>query len=284
MKIFKLRVSDNQCFELTKEIFETETNLQAPWYNQSSGKEKHYAVCPACNNSTQIVYLYNPSKTPYAKHFLGVSVGEQNIGTLKYCPYYSNKPSLKPENKRNKEDEISIEIKRLLIENFDRVIYFINKTIGIRLPYNTDKLIQILEIYKSSRGWMYVGANLINIPWIFLYQCRSQSLAGMVINKAEIKEAIIQYDKDITFNNYNQLIYPEGRFSNINLCFIAHKQSIENDELNETILLKITGDNDIEIYKEIIEFDHSYFINLINSTNNDYRKNELIQLAKDVLN
>lgn len=284
MKIFKLRTSDPEHYSLTKSNFELKTNLKAPWYNHDNEKERHFAVCPACNNSTQIIFLYDQTQTLHAKHFLGVAVGEQNKETLKYCPHYSNKPSLNIENKRGDEDAVSLEIKRLLVENFDRVVYLIEKTIGIRLPRYTDKIKRMLETYCNSRGWMYVGANLINIPWIFLYQCRSQNLAGISIRKPEIKEALIQYNKGLTFNDFDQIIYPKGQFLDLNICFLNHKQTTENHELIETITLKITGNNNSPIYTDKINFDHGYFVNLINSTNDEFRDLKLIEVAKKILN
>lgn len=284
MNIFKLRVTDTEHYPLTKEDFELETNLQPPWYNHDGEKERHFAVCPACNNSTQIIHLYDDKGTLHAKHFLGVDVGEQNKETLQYCPHYSNKPSLGIDNVRGEEDEIAMEIKRLLIVNFDRILYFIQKTIGVRPPYGVNKVQRLLETYNNSRGWMYVGANLINIPWIFLYQCRSQSITGMVFQKTEIKDALIKYNGNITFNDYNNIVYPKGEFLDINICFLNHKQTIKEHELIETIVLKITGNNNHPIYNETITFDHEHFVNLINSTNEKYRDPNLIELARSTLN
>ncbi|KJG23043.1 hypothetical protein UB37_07290 [Photobacterium iliopiscarium] len=286
MKIFKLNVSDTQYFELTKDNFEKETNLQSPWYNHDGKKERHFAVCPACNNSTQIVYLYNQDKPLHAKHCLDVAVGNQNNQALQYCPHYSKKPSLQPESRRTVEDDVALEIKELLIENFDRVIYFIKKTVGIRLPFGRNKLKGILEVYDNTRGWMYSGANLINIPWIFLYQCRSLSLTGMCINKLEIRDALLNYNNKLSFDDFNRVNYPKGssEFIELKLCFIQHKQSIQDHELHESITLKITDHKNHVIYTESISFDHDHFVNVINSDNEEYRKLNEVQLAREVLN
>lgn len=283
MKIFKLKVSDTHYFELTKDNFETETNLKEPWYNHDAERERHFAVCPACNNSTQVISL-DEKNGIYAKHNLTITVGEQNSNTLKYCPFYSNRPSLKIDSQRNTDDPISCEIKNRLIDNFDRVIYFINVSIGIKLPQNPRKLTGILETYKNSRGWMYTGANLTNIPLVFLYQSRAQDLTGFNITNIGLRNAILNYNNKITFNDYNQLDYKNtDKYISLKISFLKHKQELDNHELTERITLRVTNENNKIIYTEDVTFDDDHFINLINSTNEKYRNYNQVQLARDIL-
>jgi len=282
MKIFKLRVDDTDYFELSKEEFETQTNMMAPWFNHHAERERHFAVCPACNNSIQVINLYDEVQALYAKHNLGSSVGHQNRMTLQYCPHYSQRPALTAESRRAEEDDVSLEIKECLIEHFDRVVYLIKQTLGLRYP--DWRLQDMLNNYLNTRGWLYSGANLINIPWVFLYQSRAQNMAGIGILNENIREAITAFDDRITFNDYYNLQFPDGKYVMINVSFIHHSQTIIDEELIETIEMKVIGNDNYVIYSELIQFDLSWFTALMNSTNHQYRKPHQIELARRILN
>lgn len=281
MNIFKLRTTDTEFFTLSKNVFEHKTSLKEPWYDHQTDQERHFAVCPACNNSTQIIQLYSDIQPPHARHNLNVSVGHQNRQTLQYCPYYSGKPALTESSRRPHEDLVSSEIKRSLIDNFDRVIYFIKKTIGIRLSPNGQK--DMLKNYKNSRGWLYTGANLMNIPWIFLYQGRARALAGQGIIKEEIQEALIAWNKNITFDKYSQIVFPAEEYLDINVSFLDHRQNMAGEVLDESIAMTITGNHGAVIHSERIAFDHDHFIRLSKSQNDQYRSPEQIALAAAIL-
>lgn len=281
MNIFKLRTTDTKFFTLSKSEFEQKTALKEPWYNHLADYERHFAVCPACNNSTQILHLYNETQTLHAKHDLGVAVGRQDRQTLQYCPYYSGKSAMTENSRRANEDAVSFEIKRILIDNFDRVIYFIKKTIGIRLSLRGQ--MARLENYQNSRGWLYTGANLINIPWIFLYQGRAGTLAGQGITNETIRDVLVAWDDDITFDSYNQIVFPAGKYLDINISFLDHRQNIVDETLDESIAMRITGNDGEVIHTERITFNHDYFTRLINSGNHQFRNPEQVALAASIL-
>lgn len=281
MNIFKLRTTDTEFFTLTKERFEQQTQLKEPWYNHQAERERHFAVCPACNNSTQIIQLYGEAQSLHAKHNLNVSVGYQDREILQYCPYYSGRTALTIDSRRQQEDTVSTEIKHILIASFDRVVYFIKKTIGIRLSSRAQK--NMLENYKNSRGWLYSGANLMNIPWIFLYQGRARTLAGLGIINDEIRRALIEWNNNISFDQYNQIVFPAGEYLDLNVSFFDHRQTISGDTLDESLQMIITGNGGEIIHTEDIPFDHEYFNRLRQSQNEQYRQPQLIALAASIL-
>jgi hypothetical protein len=274
-------VSDLGSSELTKEEFEKQTNLMPPWFNHQADKERHFAVCPACNNSIQVMNLYHESEPLHAKHNLNSAVGLQNSITLTYCPYYSNKPRLTQDARRANEDEISSQIKQCLIEHFDRVAFLIKDTIGLR--YSKAQLQRMLNVYHNSRGWLYSGANLLNVPWVFLYQSRSQNMAGIGILNADIREAIVRYNNKLTFNEYHNVKFPSSEYIELSVSFIHHKQTIVNELLTETLELKIVGDRNTLIYSEIITFNHERFTGLVNSKHEQYRRFDFVDMAREIL-
>lgn len=281
MKIFKLKVSDTDCFDLSREEFEKQSRMMSPWFNHQTERERHFAVCPACNNTIQILHLYDESQVLHAKHNLGLSVGLQDRTILSHCPLYSKKQRLTIDSRRTAEDAVSMEIKERLIENFDRVVYFIKQSLGLRIPDWT--LQKMLGNYLNTRGWLYSGASLINIPWIFLYQSRAQNMLTMGILNESIREAIKSHDEQITFNQYHNPQCLTGEAPELNLSFIHHKSSLVEHELTETITMNVVGKNQCVIYSEVITFDVEWFSALIQSKNEQYRNPNQIALARDIL-
>lgn len=281
MKIFKLRVSDTDFFELSKREFETQTHMMAPWFNHQAESERHFAVCTACNNTIQILHLYNETQTLHGKHNLRSSVGLQDRSTLLYCPHYSKRPALTPESRRRREDTISSEVRELLIDHFDRVVYFIKQTLGLRYP--DWRLQDMLSNYLNSRGWLYSGANLINIPWIFLYQSRAQNMVSLGILNEKIRDAITAYNDKITFNKYHNLERPEGEHIELNVSFVHHSQTIIQHEIIETLELQVIGSDNYVVYSEVVNFEHDRFVSLMNSNNEIYRDSHQVELARQIL-
>ncbi len=282
MKIFKLKVSDTDYFDLSREEFEKQTRMMSPWFNHGTERERHFAVCPACNNTIQILHLYDETQTLHAKHNLGLPVGLQDRTILSHCPLYSKKKQhLSIDSRRTAEDAVSIAIKERLIENFDRVVYFIKQSMGLRIPDWT--LQKMLDNYLNTRGWLYSGASLINIPWIFLYQSRAQDMRTMGVLNESIQEAIKSYDNRITFNQYNNPQCPSGEGMELNLSFLHHKSSLVDHELTETITMNVIGNHQCVIYSEVITFDVERFSALIQSENEQYRNSRQIDFARQIL-
>lgn len=72
MNVYKLSVQTQGYFLIEKNDYEQRTARRPPWYKMSDdGEPRYFAICPACNNPTQIIGLYKlPANVyhPYAKH------------------------------------------------------------------------------------------------------------------------------------------------------------------------------------------------------------------------
>jgi len=62
-------------------------------------------------------------------------------------------------------DPVPRKILETLIDQFDHVVYLLQKETGIQ--FSPELLKQMLETYRSARGYLYYGATLQNVPWIF---------------------------------------------------------------------------------------------------------------------
>ncbi|EBW7769068.1 hypothetical protein H9V85_005122, partial [Salmonella enterica subsp. enterica serovar Louisiana] len=149
MDVFKISVDKQQVHKITQENFDLATKKQAPWYQPINGHRGWFAVCPACDNPIQIIGMLERD-APYGKHFFptagAVAVplkGRVDKEEYEWCPYASKNKSLTKDARRAEGSELALLIKQTLIEQFDRVIYLLEKGIGMRISEALAK--QMLE-------------------------------------------------------------------------------------------------------------------------------------------
>ena len=185
MDVYKLRIEDTESKIIDKEGFEAETFRRVPWYQPgSAGKLAQFAVCPACDNPVQLVGLYElpPNvKNPFGKHatksIRGIAPFDSEARND--CPYFKPRQHKKTERK-TRFDGVPRKILKLLIEQFDRVVYILEKETQLVLSENA--LRGMLQRYKGERGYLYTGATLRNVPWIFAYMSDATRLFGQKVS------------------------------------------------------------------------------------------------------
>lgn len=299
MDVYKVLPDDTTFKVINKESFEADTRRAEPWYQTNSvGKEVHFAVCPACDNPIQIIGLYHlpPNvKNAYGRHLAhGVPrLAPGNDEARENCPYFKPRKHQKTDRKQGVTGT-PLKILEVLIAQFDRVVYLIQKQTGISLSKTLMR--EMLLKYRGERGYLYTGATLMNVPWIFAYMADSQSLFKQrVAGNAALCEAILAGvpNADISDNGslISRLLPGGGKkgFFQLNVCYIHHGFSKYGDEggLSESMRMIVSATERRtvrDIYTETIDFDHQYFQNLINQPEGQgYRKLELVQLARGVL-
>lgn len=290
MDIYKLRATDREFKRLTLENFESDTERRPPWYPEikpeqpDRWKDVQYAVCPACNNPITIVGLYRSLKdrSPFGRHSESSAHGVAllNVETREYCPLYNPNKTRSKESVKRTIDELAASILRILIEEFDRVVYLLRKSTGIN--YSQNLLRQMLTDYRGMRGHCYYGATLINIPWMFAYMTNSKSLYMQYLTNEDLITAIKEKCKDLTVTESGQVIKRQGviKFYPLNFCFIHHKTSYE-ESFTEMMSLVVSSDEKT-IYQKRVLFDHDHFQNIKNW--DGYERNQIqIDLAREVL-
>jgi hypothetical protein len=197
-----------------------------------------------------------------------------------YCPYASHKLSL---NKNQKREKITDREKRILdqlIEHFDQVAYIFKEQTGIHLSKKlaTD----MLKAYKAAEGYLYQGANFLNVPWMFAYMSNNQKLWGRKIVNPELQELIKSANSNISFNENGVLTTKS--YSDVNFWFTDHQRKNDaNGDLIETMELVIS-ESSKNIATKLIEFDHNFFQSLLHvSDEKRPRKDELVSLARSIL-
>jgi hypothetical protein len=285
MKLFKANITDDKAYQISQNNFEFQTRRRTPNYQNSGGKAVYYAVCPACVNPIQIIGLYTPSKhteKPFGKHVKKTirKLAQYDQLAYDFCPYASHKLSL---NKNQTREKITDREKRMLnqlVEHFDQVAYIFKEQTGI---YLSKKLAtDMLTAYKAAEGYLYQGANFLNVPWMFAYMSNNQKLWGRKITNPELKKLIESANSNISFNENGVLT--TKAYSDINFWFTDHQRKNDaNGDLLETMKLVIS-ESSKNIVTKLIEFDHKFFQSLLHVPDEKRpRKEELVPLARNIL-
>lgn len=274
MDVFKLRPEDQGFLPISKDSFEHETLRKAPWYQRNGrGEEVQYAVCPACDNPIQIIGLYRLSKQvdqPFGRHTIHGVPGlvSLNPEERENCPYFRPRPRVKTD-RRPQMSLVSHKILDLLVTQFDRVMYLLRKQTGINFSQNLAQ--KMLLAYRAERGYLYTGATLMNVPWIFAYMSDSQSLFGQyVADNPDLARAIRETMPDAEITSDGRIQSRNKKFLPIHVSFIHHrlKKDREDYGLEETMQMVVATDEPGSIiphpiFRQTIRFDYEEFQRLI---------------------
>lgn len=292
MNVYKLKTTDWEPKLIDRTKFENETALRLPYYRRNSvGEESIFAVCPACNNPIQLIGLYpkkaEQSRAPFGRHVPhGVDgIASYNQEAYNFCPYASPQ-RYDSEAKKHPESGIAKYILHVLREQFDRIIYLLSQEIGIVI---SDKLAQaMLEKYLGAEGYLYVGATLLNIPWMLVYRSGSHSLYGRIIHKnSELEAALRQHANNALINEHGQLVQQKGQYLNIGFCFVGHQAKITEMNLEESVELLVTQESNSkikEVFRKKLVLNSAHFQALANlPVDHPNRKMTLVEIARRLI-
>ena len=292
MDVYKLRPEDAGSQHIDREVFEAQTLRDKPWYRQNGkGEDVQYAVCPACDNPIQIIGLYRlPPRVnnPFGRH-TGQSVSdlaELDPEERDNCPYFKPRPREKSA-RRSSLTPVSKKILGTLIEQFDRVVYLLRKQTDIQFSRNL--LRKMLETYRAEKGYLYTGATLLNVPWIFAYMSDSQSIVGQYLREDSDPDLIlaIQDLAPTAMISDDRQIRPKAKgFLSLGICFIHHRESKDRDDggLMESMKMVVSTDPDHWVYQKVIPFDHQEFQRLIQIPDEKARRQmDLVGMAREAL-
>lgn len=290
MDIYKLWPKDTGSQHIGRELFENQTLRKSPWYRKNGkGEDVQYAICPACDNPIQIIGLYRlPPRVnnPFGRH-TGQSVpdlAELDPEERDNCPYFKPRPREKSA-RRKVLGPVPRKILETLIEQFDRVVYLLRKQTGINFSANL--LRKMLETYRAEKGYLYTGATLLNVPWIFIYMSDSHSIAGQYLRRdSELIEAIREHGSPAWVNDKGQTVSRNKEFLSLDVCFIHHRESKDRDDggLVESMKMVVSTDSDHRVYQKVIRFDYQEFQRLIQIPDEKaHRQMDLVEMAQDLL-
>ena len=298
MDVYKLRIEDTESKTIDKDRFESETFRREPWYQPgSAGKLAQFAVCPACDNPVQLVGLYElpPNvKNPFGKHatksIRGIAPFDGEASND--CPYFQPRQHKKTDRKTG-FDGVPRKILRLLIEQFDRVVYILEKETQVVL---SEKALRgMLQRYKGERGYLYTGATLRNVPWIFAYMSDATRLFGQKIGgNAELVKAIESQVPGAEISTKGRLEAKslpgmKGPYFDLKMSFIRHRISKDNEESGlvesmEFVVSQLRKGELEHIHKQVLKFDPAWFESLIRMpVDHPYRRMDRVDMAREEL-
>ncbi|MCL1996841.1 MAG: hypothetical protein FWG63_11590 [Defluviitaleaceae bacterium] len=285
VSVVNQKTKQNEIIPVIREIFEETTDKSEPFCQRLNNKEHAFATCSKCANPVQIIGFYRNSdketmldkKKSYAKHYKKdvYRIGKHIQATYEVCPYRVQKIYVQ-NDKKTFPDAMSIKIKDLFVEHFDKVIYLAKLCTGIRYGEGFTK--KLLSAYIGWDGWQYMGATLENIPWVFLYMSGNQKLFGQIIEKDGFLYKEIKKKKyGIKFKNISDELVKIAGFEKktqyLTQSFIHHKSTPKDGELRESMKINIVLYDDAKgcqnrtILTKEIKFDHQHFFNLIHFEN-----------------
>jgi len=151
-----------------------------------------------------------------------------------------------------------------LLDNFDKVVYFLERETGLIFGDNTLK--NMLSDYLAMDGTNYIGATLDNYAWTFLYLSLNKTLYGhLVKSDSWIHKILKKYCKNIYFKpqSSKSVKLLTTKYTQVEYAFLGHSTIPKNGSATERLKFVLWQD-DVEIYSEDILIDTEYFFNIVN--------------------
>ncbi|WP_218192680.1 hypothetical protein, partial [Ursidibacter maritimus] len=115
----------------------------------------------------------------------------------------------------------------------------------------------MLNYYFTSKGYLYPGSTLLNVPLMFAYFSGTYHLNGRIIFSESLKESL-KTKKFVSFSE-NKL----HTHCDLSFCFRNHSISlIDEHNLQEKLIFSVAWRNEMgkieNVYEKEIEFDPIY--------------------------
>lgn len=296
MKYFKTEASRKaNRYTITKESFILHTNNKFPFEQiTSKGTLSQYGICPSCLNPIQLIGISHEIKvSPHGKHtgknIKGLPEWKQR--RYIYCPYAKHSDYVAP----NEQDTISdidknvIELYNLLKEQFDRAVYVVQNALHIQCSYDFWR--KALLSYVNNRVYCYPWLTESNLPYILALRglqqgnCFGQRFeVNSDVYKAVSKHSNVAW-ADVQSKDY-KMLQNNGNYLKLVFRLYNHQQkAIEGKELRESLHFCIDDNATFKtVFEQKIEFDETFFINIINSDNSEqYRNKKLLSIAAELM-
>jgi hypothetical protein len=234
---FKLAVGAETVFNISKDVVESVTGKRAPWFQNEERRDDDclYAVCPFCENPIQLKALYRrtaDSPKPYGSHTGQAENGFPHFDEvdLQFCPHRLKRRTHKKTSRRPM-GAAPLRLIQISVAEFDRIILLLRK--DFEMEFSNAYAGRMLEQWFDSRGYLYTGAHLRNLPWMIAYFAPVESIFGQRLGEeSRLRHAIQQSIPAARFSEIGKLSFKDV-FCRLELQCLHHR--IKNDVEEMTI-------------------------------------------------
>lgn len=295
---FKVSVEDTEIHPINRETIEYLLAGRFPWFQRNNHRsgDQYFAICPWCNNPIQLKGLYRKqgnSPHPYGSHAGKPVAGFPHFNTtdLTYCPYRLKQRTHKKDDRRTM-GEVAQQLVEQVVNEFDRIVRVLRDDFGF--AFSNKFAEKMLDLWFSSKGYLYTGAHLRNLPWMVAYFGPNESLYGQYIGgNSELVNAVKEHVLGAKITKVGQLTHAaEGGFFKLQLQCLHHRfgQIVDSEVLPESMILRVQDFSKTNfpekaptIYEKTIIFDPDRFDRLIHTaTGHANRNTALLHIAQTV--
>ena len=290
MDVFKTRPGINESIPVNNENYMSATKKLPPFCRKrADGSLMYYGVCPLCDNPVQLIGLFKSepdSIKPYARHHKGTieNLAEYDEEAYFACPYAN--PGKSKANIRRKPDSKTVALLyNLLRDQFDRIIYILEKTTGIKISEAFAE--KLLKSYVVNEGWMYYDSTQDNLPYMLLYAEPAYSIINRLVEKdSDLYKGILENCSTVELQSvnkkYSKVVPKDNRYTEVKFILAEHHNRVEDNHLTETFSLHIIESNNI-VYSQKIEVDPDFLRRLQKlPEERSLRNRKLLQIAEKV--
>ncbi|MDD2887627.1 MAG: hypothetical protein PHY66_08160 [Aliarcobacter sp.] len=294
MDICKFEKGLSKIYKVNRNNFEEATNKDKNYIKlDKKGKNQYYGYCPECDNPIVLVNLFVTQEKNgkpiivYGKHSVEKNSFD-SFDSLKYerCPLRNKNRISFSAGEKHTDDELAEKIKDTIINNACKIKYFISKIMGIEV--SPKLFILLIKEFHKSQGYYYKGLTKGNLPYLILYLSHQKSIEWQYIKKGcrerkEIEEKskyfIVAKNRQILLKeNYkNELSKPS-----IVTVFKDHSYNTNNEQSFIYQVFEKFNKKEYLLYGQKIDFDISYFYNLLNFEAKD-KKCEIEEEVRKIL-
>lgn len=295
MKYFKIHPHRTaKRYLITPRVFLKVTDRKFPFEQINERRMiMQYGICPSCLNPIQLIGVVKSTERVYGKH-TGKNIKglpHWNQRKYEYCPFATVNSRRLPNDDEwlTEIDNDVIELYRLLKEQFDRVVYILEKELNIRCSlafWNS-----VLRQFLVNKAYLYPWLTESNLPYIFAYfgMTHQNVYNQKVCIDSEIYKALAFYsgvELVPTKNGYARITNKNSEFINLGLRFTNHSHKVlEGETLVESMMFFVddlnTGNT---IFQKRIDFSETYFMNIVNKEENvAKRQQQILNLADELM-
>lgn len=291
---FKLRTEDRVSYKISKDEVETRIARNRPWFVAGTERrdDRHYAVCPWCDNPIQLKALYrrDTTKRPHGSHTgkPQAGVGRFDLSRQLDCPYrLTRQPRGKDERKAaGGPDAALIAFAR---DEFDRIVLTLRRDLGVR--FSNEAAGRMLRSWMDNSGFLYRYINFRNLPWMIAYLSVPLNLYRQRGFTAEMRASITEKVSSAGFDKDDRL-QSTAPWLVLTLQSLHHRIRREPDDtIDESMKLWVkdySATNDPTsaplVYETVVTFDHDRFERLVATPPDRARRDHgLLEIAKQIL-